>query len=248
MSLANVAASAHGRRVLAVDDEPRYLRLMRVNLEAAGFVFLGASSPAEAEEILAREAVDVVLLDVRMGERDGFAFLEELREYSDVPVIFVTALGEEADKVRGLRGGADDYMTKPFGTQELLARVDAVLRRSRGVVSEAQTTAAVGPDLRIDLAQRRVFGRGGAEIRLSRIEFRLLASLVRHLGKVVPQDQLVREVWGPEYDESFEGLRVYVYRLRQKLEAEPTHPELIVALPGVGYMLQAPAIPTTVSA
>lgn len=224
-------------RVLGVDDEARYLRLMKVNLEAAGYQFFGASNADEALDVLAREPVDLVLLDVRMPGKDGFALLEALREVSDAPVIFVTALGEESDKVRGLRLGADDYMTKPFGAQELLARAEAVLRRYRG--SKAEQQASVG-DLRLDLAQRRVFVRD-QEVRLSRTEFRLLACLMRHLGKVVPQDQLVREVWGPTYDEAFEGLRVYIYRLRQKLERDPEQPEYLVTFPGIGYMLKAPA-------
>ena len=225
------------RRVLAVDDEPRYLRLMRLNLEASGFSFVGVGSAEEAIDLLVQGGFDLVLLDVRMPGIDGFELLRDLREFSDVPVIFVTALGEEDDKVRGLKLGADDYLTKPFGAPELLARVEAVLRRYQGGVAEAMV--ALG-DIRIDLSQRRVF-RGDAEVRLSRTEFRLLACLVRHLGKVVPQDQLIHEVWGHSYDEGFEGLRVYVYRLRHKLEANPDQPALLQTFPGVGYIVQRPA-------
>ena len=222
-------------RVLAVDDEPRYLRLMRVNLESAGYQFVGAGNGDEALGLLEKQPVDLVLLDINMPGMNGFALLQALREFTDVPVIFVTALGEEADRVRGLKLGADDYLTKPFSAPELLARVEAVLRRYHRGGDEAQAQVAVGP-IRIDLAQRRVF-RGEEEIRLSRTEFRLLACLVRHLGRVVPQDQLVRDVWGALYDEGFEGLRVYVYRLRQKLEADPDQPELLATFPGVGYIL-----------
>ncbi|MFN8526056.1 MAG: response regulator transcription factor [Chloroflexota bacterium] len=226
----------NAKRVLAVDDEARYLRLMRLNLEASGYSFVGVNSGEEALDLLVRGGFDLVLLDVRMPGMDGFELLRDLREISDVPVIFVTALGEEADKVRGLKLGADDYLTKPFGAPELLARVEAVLRRYQG--SGADPVVAVG-DLRIDLNQRRVF-HGADEIRLSRTEFRLLACLVRHLGKVVPQDQLIHEVWGHAYDEGFEGLRVYVYRLRHKLEIDPEQPSLLQTFPGVGYVLQPP--------
>ena len=229
------------RRVLAVDDEPRYLRLMRLNLEASGFAFVGASTADEALDLLVGNNFDLVLLDVRMPSTDGFELLRVLREMSDVPVIFVTALDREVDKVRGLQLGADDYLTKPFGAPELLARVEAVLRRYQG--SATHPLVDIG-DVRIDLNQRRVF-RGGTEIRLSRTEFRLLSCLVHHLDKVVPQDQLIHEVWGPSYDEGFEGLRVYVYRLRQKLEIDPEQPALLKTFPGVGYILESSVPPVT---
>ena len=224
------------KHVVAVDDDPRYLRLLRVNLEPAGYTFTGVADPQQALDLLAGTPVDLVLLDVRMAQLDGFALLEQLREFSDVPVIIVSALGEEGDRVRGLKLGADDYLTKPFGAAELLARVEAVLRRYNGTPGEAQVTIGA---IRLDPAQRRVF-RGEQELTLTRTEYRLLACLVRHLGKVVPQDQLVREVWGAPYEEDYEGLRVYVYRLRQKLERTPDHPELLTTFPGVGYILHPP--------
>lgn len=228
--------------VLAVDDEPRYLRLMRVNLEAAGYRFVGALTAEEGLNLLAAEPVDVVLLDVRLPTKSGFTLMEEMREFTDVPIIFVSAMGEEADKVRGLRLGADDYLTKPFSAQELLARVEAVLRRYYRAGKES--IVSIG-DLRLDMAQRRVF-RAEQELRLSRTEFRLLACLTQYLGKVVPQDQLAREVWGPFHEESFDGLRVYVYRLRQKIETDPVQPELLITFPGVGYMLKQPSTPSNV--
>lgn len=221
---------------LLVDDDPRYLRLIRLNLEAAGYRCSLAQSGADALEHLAREPADVILLDVRMSEMDGFSLLERIREFSDVPVIFVSALGEEADKVRGLRLGADDYLTKPFAAGELIARVAAVLRRYRGETAPGEVTLG---DVQVDLAQHLVL-RSGRAVPLSRTEFRLLAALARHLGKVVPQDQLVREVWGPTYEEGYEGLRVYVHRLRQKLEADPDRPALLLTVPGVGYELRPP--------
>ena len=224
-------------RVLAVDDEARYLRLMRMNLEAEGHYFVGVGSANEALDALANGQFDLAIFDVRMPGMDGFTLLKNVREFSDVPVIFVTALGEEADKVEGLQLGADDYLTKPFGAPELLARVNAVLRRYwSGRLSDELATIG---DLRIDLGQHRVF-RGEEEIQLSRMEYHLLVELVRHAGKVVPQGRLVHDVWGPDYDEDFEGLRVYIYRLRHKLEKDPNHPELLITYPGIGYMLKRP--------
>jgi two-component system KDP operon response regulator KdpE len=228
------------RRVLAVDDEPRYLRLIRLNLEAAGYEVFTASGGVEAVDVLAAQPLDLVLLDVRMDGQDGFALLQEIRQTSDVPVIFVTAAGEEADKVRGLGLGADDYLTKPFGAPELLARVQAVLRRYDGASGRANDAEVALGDVRIDTSQRRVF-RGKHEVHLSRTEFRLLACLVRHRDKVIPQEQLVREVWGSGYDGDFEGLRVYVYRLRHKLEEGADAPRLLQTFPGVGYLIQTPA-------
>jgi DNA-binding response OmpR family regulator len=229
----------HQRRVLAVDDEPRYLRLIRLNLDAAGYQVTCATGADEALELLAGQAVDLVLLDVRMEGKDGFSLIKEIREVSDVPVIFVTAAGEEADKVLGLRLGADDYLTKPFGAPELLARVAAVLRRYNSGSGGADAQVTLG-GVRVDTAQRRVF-RESQEVHLSRTEFRLLGALLHHRDKVVPQDQLVREVWGSGYDGDFEGLRVYVYRLRQKLEDNPDAPRLLQTFPGVGYVLQTPS-------
>ena len=229
----------HLKRVLAVDDEPRYIRLMRLNLEASGYEVCSASGGVEALGILASQHIDIMLLDVRMEGEDGFALMQDVRQISDVPVIFVTAASEEADKVRGLGLGADDYLTKPFSALELLARVQAVLRRYNGASGRADDVQVALGDVRIDTAQRRVFRRT-AEIHLSRTEFRLLASLLRHRDKVVTQEQLVREVWGAAYDGDFEGLRVYVYRLRHKLEGEAAAPKLLHTFPGIGYLLQTP--------
>ncbi len=228
------------KRILAADDEPRYLKLMRVNLESAGFAFRSVSDGAEAVEALAKEPYDLVILDVLMPELGGFETIQSIREFSDVPIIFVTALGEEANKIKGLNLGADDYLTKPFSANELLARVEAVLRRTVRATS-AESVVEAG-DLRVDFAQHRVF-RGEAEIRLSRMEYRLLALLMRNLGKVVPQDQLVHQVWGSSYNADFEGLRVYIYRLRQKLERDPDRPEYVQTFPGVGYVLQPSPLP-----
>ncbi|HEX8967844.1 MAG TPA: response regulator transcription factor [Chloroflexota bacterium] len=225
------------QRILAVDDETRYRGLMRVNLEAAGYRFVGVTSGQKAIDLLSRQVFDLAIFDVRMPGMDGFTLIRIVREFSDMPIIFVTALGEESNKVEGLKGGADDYLTKPYGAPELLARIEAVLRRYQGA-SRGRTAQVALDDLRIDLVQHRVF-RDGVEVLLSRTEYRLLAGLVRYTGKVVPQDQLVRDVWGPTYEADFEGLRVYIHRLRHKLETDPDAPRHLVTFPGVGYMLKA---------
>ncbi|MBI3968901.1 MAG: response regulator transcription factor [Chloroflexi bacterium] len=219
--------------VLAIDDDARFLRLLRMNIEPAGYHFTGVTTGEQAIDVLASTPTDLVLLDVRMAGMDGFHVITAIREFSDVPVIFVTAAGEESDKVQGLTLGADDYLTKPLGPKELLARMTAVLRRYHGNGTDAQITVR---DLHLDLAQRRLF-RDKSEIPLTRMEYRLLACLARHLGKVVPQEQLVRDVWGPFYDQGYEGLRVYIYRLRKKLEADPDSPDLLVTVPGIGYTM-----------
>ena len=223
-------------RILGVDDDPRYLTLLKINLEAAGYKFLQARSGEEALEIAASEPVDLAILDVRMPGMDGFALIKSIREFSEVPVIFVTALGEEADKLQGLGLGADDYITKPYGPKELLARVAVVLRRyQRATTPEARVEAG---DLSIDLVQHRVFCRD-REVLLSPKQFQVLAYLARHLGKVVPQDQLVHDVWGPNYEDAFGGLRVCIYRIRHQIEDAPDAPSRLITFPGVGYMLQA---------
>jgi two-component system, OmpR family, KDP operon response regulator KdpE len=227
-------------RILAIDDEPRYLRLIRGNVEKGGYAFVGAGDGERALDVLVGTPIDLILLDVRMPGANGFALAETIREYSDVPIIFVSALGEEADKVRGLKLGADDYITKPFGADELMARIEAVLRRSQ-LASRAEPVVRIG-NLRVDLAQRLVF-RDEQEVRLTRMEFRLLAYFVRLRGKVLPQDQLVHSVWGSTYDEDYEGLRIYVHRLRHKLETDPEQPRLLLTYPGIGYCLKPPPIP-----
>jgi two-component system, OmpR family, KDP operon response regulator KdpE len=225
-------------RILAVDDEPRSLRLMRLYLESAGYEFGATRSGEEAIGLLTQQSYDLAILELGMaGTPSGFELIECVRDFSDLPIIVLTALTGEADKVRALKLGADEYLTKPIGQLELCARVEAILRRyhSRHDHSPAQQLG----DLRIDLAQHRVFHRD-EEVRLSKTEYRLLLALLRNAGKVVSQGQLVHEVWGPSYSDTFEGLRVYVHRLRQKLESDPENPRYLVTFPGIGYLLTAP--------
>lgn len=225
--------------MLVVDDEPRYLKLVRYNLESAGYEVVTAAQGEEAVSLAAGKGLELILLDIRMPGMDGYEVCAKIREFSAVPIIMLTAMGEERDKVKGLRLGADDYVSKPFGAEELLARVEAVLRRSRVSEASAEPVLAVG-DMVIDFAQRKV-AVAGQEVSLSPTEYRLLHCLAVNAGRVVVQEELLERVWGREYLEKYEGLRVYIRRLRQKIEKDPDHPAYIVTKPGVGYMLTAAA-------
>jgi DNA-binding response OmpR family regulator len=226
-----------GEHILVVDDEPRYLRLIRFNLEAGGYQVTSAAAGEEALTALAKQIPDLVVLDVMLPGQDGFQVCAHIREVSTVPIIMLTARGAEEDKVKGLRLGADDYVVKPFSAQELLARVEAVLRRAR--LAEAPRGAAsftVG-DLSVDFLTRQVLVKG-QKVRLSPTEYRLLQYLVANAGKTVTQDELLEKVWGPGYRGEHEVLRITVWRLRQKVEDDPQRPRLIATVPGVGYLVQ----------
>ncbi len=226
-----------GERVLAVDDEPRYLEIIRFNLESAGYEVVSAASGEEALDLGAAEEPDLIVLDVMRPGLDGFEVCRRVRERSSRPIIMLTAKGAEEDKVRGLRLGADDYVTKPFSAQELLARVEAVLRRAR--VPEGgerqPATVALG-DLRIDRQAKQVT-LAGREVRLSPTEYRLLVCLADRPGVVLSRDELLTQVWGKAYKGEDEILRVTLWRLRQKLADDPSAPRYIVTRPGLGYML-----------
>jgi two-component system KDP operon response regulator KdpE len=209
-------------------------RLVRLNLEKEGYRVVTADDGPAGLELAELEPPDLILLDVMMPKMDGFTFLQRLREFSDVPVILLTAKGEEQDKVRGLDFGADDYLTKPFGPAELLARVRAHLRRRQpGEVAPATITV---DDLTINVARRRVI-RGDQEIRLTPTEYKLLYELASHAGKVLLHSDLLARVWGPEYRDEVDYLWTYVRYLRNKIEPDPAHPRFILSEPGVGYML-----------
>ncbi len=222
-------------RILVVDDEPRYLRLVSYNLKAAGYEVMTAADGEEALALVAGQNPDLLILDVRLPGIDGYEVCARVREFSTVPIIMLTAKGEQRDKVTGLRQGADDYITKPFGAEELVARVEAVLRRSRTTEPASPATVTVG-DLSIDFSRRRVTIRG-RPVELSATEYRLLQCLALDAGRVVVQEEIQQRVWGPEYREHYEGLRVYVRRLRQKIEKDPSNPVDIVTWPRVGYEL-----------
>ncbi len=223
---------------LVVDDEPRYLKLVGYNLETAGYDVITAANGEEALSLVAQKIPDLIILDIRLPGIDGYEVCTRVREFSSVPIIMLTAKGEEREKVQGLRLGADDYVTKPFGADELMARVETVLRRSRIPEVTALPVLNIG-ELSIDFVQRIVTIED-KEVNLSPTEYRLLRYLAINAGKVIIQEELQVNVWGPEYREHYEGLRVYVQRLRKKIEKDPEHPIYVITKPGIGYMLVSP--------
>ncbi len=227
-----------GRLVLVVEDEPQVLRFLRTSLGAYGYRLLEATTGAQALVEAATRTPDLVLLDLGLPDMDGVEVARRLREWSAVPVIVLSARGQEGDKIKALDAGADDYLTKPFGTGELLARMRVALRHAARVAEGAGEPAFETGDLRVDLAARRVFVRG-EEIRLTRTEFNLLALLAKHAGKVVTHRQLLLEVWGPGSAGQSHYLRVYMGQLRHKLEQDAARPRYLLTETGVGYRLAA---------
>ncbi len=228
---------AEEKTILVVDDEPRYVQLVVVNLETAGYQVDTAHNGQEAVERVANAAPDLILLDVMMPIMDGFTACERIREFSTVPIIILTAKGEERDRVRGLDAGADDYVVKPFSAQELLARVRAVLRRAeRQTDSSFHQPVYSHHELQIDLARAQVTS-DGMEIALTATEYRLLQTLAASEGRVQTPEDLLSTVWGPEYREDKEILWVCLSRLRQKIEPDPKNPIHIVTKQGLGYMI-----------
>ena len=223
-------------QVLVVDDEPRYLKLLRFNLEQSGYRVVTAATGEEAIKAAASSNPDLVLLDLRLPDTDGYEVCQRIREFSTAPVIMVTARAEVVDKVRGLKAGADDYITKPFSSDELLARVETVLRRSRLLSDTRVLPPLTTGELVIDFAQRTVTVEG-QEVMLSPVEYRLLHCLAANVGRVMTPEEIQERVWGSEYREYYEGLRAHIHRLRQKIEQDLEHPRYIVTKHGVGYML-----------
>jgi DNA-binding response OmpR family regulator len=232
--------------IVAADDDPQLLRLMTRNLQLEGYEVLGASDGQQALELIESTPPDLVLLDVMMPKMDGFTVCYRVREFSAVPIIIVTARGQDQDKVRGLDLGADDYLTKPFSVDELLARVRAVLRRSQFSAREhaqgLRASTASG-ELTVDYAQHLVT-LAGREIALTPTEYRILAYLAQNVGHVVTQDLLLEHVWGSEYLGESHMLQVNINRLRRKLEVEPTQPRYILTKVGIGYSLASLAVGT----
>ena len=230
--------SAHNMSILVADDDPQLLQLITRNLEWEGYAVVTVRDGQQALEQVQEHTPDLVLLDVRMPELDGFQVCQRVRECSGVPIIFMTALGLDQDRVRGLDLGADDYLTKPFGVDELLARVRAVLRRAPTAeqqdASALRTTMTVG-DLAMDVAQRTVT-MAGREVALTPLEYRLLALLVQHAGRMVLQESLLEYAWGKQYLGEGHLLQVNINRLRRKLEPDPGHPRYILTRVGVGYL------------
>ncbi len=226
--------SARPGLILVVDDEPRMTRFIRMNLELEGYRVIEAHDGLEALDKTRTSLPDLVILDVMMPELDGFDTLEILRQVSNVPVIMLTVRSDEEDKVRGLELGADDYVTKPFGARELVSRVRAVLRRTQGLVTPEETILHIDDRLSVDFNSREVIVEG-QRIKLRPTEFRLLYHLIENAGWVVPHKTLLAKVWGYEYREEIQYLRLYVTYLRQKIEPDPSHPRYIFTERGTGY-------------
>ena len=220
--------------LLVVEDELAIRRFLRTALRAQGYALFEAATGTEALTLAARERPDLILLDLGLPDLDGLDVLGRLREWSTVPVIILSARGQEADKVRGLDAGADDYLAKPFGVPELLARLRVALRhRSRSGTADPVFTAG---GLSVDLAAHRVT-RDGSDIHLTPRQFRVLAVLVRHAGRVVTQQQLIREVWGEASDATSDSVRIAMHGLRHRLEPDPVRPRWLRTEPGIGYRL-----------
>jgi DNA-binding response OmpR family regulator len=224
------------KKILIVDDEPRYVRLMEANLISDNYEVLKAYNGQQALEIVEDQKPDLVLLDVMMPVLDGFTTCERIRKFSTVPIIMVTVKGEEKDRVRGLDLGADDYIVKPFSATELLARVRAVLRRAAKPAPMATPSIFHHGDMDIDLAKAEVF-LNGKMVYLSATEYRILLQLAQNIGTVIPSEQMLRDVWGVEYQKDKEILWVSISRLRQKLERDQNVPVHIVTRSGVGYIM-----------
>ncbi len=234
-------------RVLVVDDEPQIIRALRINLRVRRYDVVIAATGTEALEQAARHPPDLVILDLGLPDLDGVEVIEGLRGWTDAPIIVLSGRADSTDKVEALDAGADDYVTKPFGMDELLARMRAVRRRTAGDGDEPQVQLG---DLVVDLAAKRVRRqpggpassaaplRPGSDIRLTPTEWHLLEVLLRSPGKLLSQQQLLTEVWGPGYADAAGNLRLYMAQLRRKLEPDPAHPRWLLTEPGMGYRFQ----------
>ncbi len=229
-----MAEDFNRRRILVVDDEERMVRFIRLNLEHDGFLVSEAFNGKQAIQRLRDVSPDLILLDVMMPDLDGFEVLQMIREISNVPVIMLTAKGEEDDRVRGLELGADDYVGKPFNPRELVSRVKAVLRRTEGATGSMHGLIEVDEHLKMDFDRREVW-KDGKVVKLRPTEYRLLYHLVQNAGWVVSHDQLLAKVWGYEYRDEPHYVRLYVNYLREKLEDDPSKPVYILTERGVGY-------------
>ncbi len=225
-----------GIALLVIDDEPQVRRFLRTSLASADYTLFEAATGAEGLSAAAAHNPDVILLDLGLPDMDGIEVTRRLREWTTTPIIVLSARGLEPDKVAALDAGADDYLTKPFGLSELLARIRVAGRHAEQRGDKKEATFTLG-DLRIDLASR-VVTLAGAEVRLTPIEYKLLTTLARKAGRVLTYQQLLKEVWGPRYATQKQYLHVYMGHLRSKLENDPTRPRFLVTEPGVGYRLK----------
>ena len=225
--------------ILLVDDDPQLIRLVRANLEAVDYRVLIAMDARSALKLADMEIPDMIILDIMLPEIDGYELCQRIREFSSTPIIMLTAKVEDVDKVKGLKLGADDYLTKPFSVQELLARIEAVLRRTRSSEEVKVPPTFTSGDISVDFAQRKVAVRG-REVALTLTEYKLLSQLVSNAGRVMLHRELLTSVWGPEYQNELEYLRAYIRHLRQKIEDNPHQPKYILSKPGIGYIFVNP--------
>ena len=225
-------------RILIVDDDLGVLKSVRANLQARDCETFTAMDGAEALQVIEKELPDLIILDIMMPKMDGFEVCRRIREWSQIPIIMLSARHDVEEKVKCLNSGADDYITKPFGVNELMARVRAVLRRTEERRATPALPSFTSGDLKINFVKRRVTV-AGREVKLTPTEYTLLQELVLNAGKVFPHTTLLGKVWGPEYAEEREYLRVFIGRLRKELETDTKNPKYIVTVPGVGYQFQA---------
>ena len=223
--------------VLVVEDEPQMRKFVKIALESHDYRVLEAATGGEALRQAAAYTPDAVLLDLGLPDMDGVDVTARLREWSRVPILVISARGQEESKVRSLDGGADDYLTKPFGAAELMARLRVALRHAATSREAPSPVVRIGDDVEVDLVRRLVRARG-QEVHLTPIEYKLLTTLVRHGGMVMTHRQLLEEVWGPGHGHQMQYLRVYMTQLRHKLEAVPARPRYLVTEPGIGYRLR----------
>lgn len=223
--------------VLVVEDEPQMRKFIRASLSSHGYRVLEAERVAEAQMLITSHNPELILLDLGLPDGDGIEFTRGLREWSRVPIIVLSARGREDDKVSALDAGADDYLTKPFGVNELLARMRVALRHAQAFQSSSPVQVLEFGELKIDLVRREVF-RGEEELHLTPIEYKLLVLFAQHAGKVLTHRQILKEVWGPAYASQPHYVRVHMAELRKKIELDPSRPKLLVTEPGVGYRLR----------
>jgi two-component system KDP operon response regulator KdpE len=224
------------KKVLVIEDESAILTFLRTSLEKNGWVMLEARTGQQGLELAASKKPDVILLDLGLPDQDGIDVLKSIRQWTSAPVIIVSARGKEHDKVRGLNVGADDYLTKPFGVAELMARLRVALRHADGSKEDAPPVYE-HQGLKVDLVAHRVWLRK-KEVHLSPLQYAVLAVLVRHAGRVVLQEQLMKEVWGQDREVTPEALRIFVHQIRHKIEPDPVRPRSLKTEPGVGYRLE----------
>ncbi|MCE5309009.1 MAG: response regulator [Acidobacteriales bacterium] len=224
--------------ILVIEDDPQIRRFLRAALIAEQYRYHEALTAQEGLAQTAARQPDLVLLDLGLPDRDGLEVIRNVREWSRVPIVVLSARGQEKDKIQALDEGADDYVSKPFAVGELLARIRATLRRSAPAGDQVAGTVFRTGEIEVDLDKRLVLVQG-KEVHLTPIEYRLLQTLIRHAGKVLTQRQLLSEVWGPNHTEEAQYLRVYMAQLRRKLETEPARPRHLLTEPGVGYRLLA---------